>query len=226
MEFLLDTVELNEIKDGVEHLPLAGVTCNPSIVKKTAPKDFFAHMREVRNIITKERTLHVQVVAKDSETQLKEAEAIFRNIDPEVYIKVPVDWEGLRTIRILKENGCNVTATAIYDLMQAYEAMEAGADYLAVYVNRVGSMGGDPYDLIAHAETRIATDYYPCKVLGASYHSVQQVRDSLNAGAQSVTVPLSILKATYGNVNIGAAVDTFTNDWESVYGTGVNLLNL
>jgi transaldolase len=168
----------------------------------------------------------VHVVAKDSDTQLKEAEAIFQNIDPEVYIKVPVDWEGLRTIRVLKEAGYNVTATAIYDLMQAYEAMAAGADYLAVYVNRVGSMGGDPYDLISNAETRIAMDDYSCKVLGASYHSVQQVRDSLNAGAQAVTVPLSILKATYGNVNIPTAVDTFTKDWESVFGAGVNLLKL
>ena len=226
MELLLDTVELNDIKDAAEHFPLAGVTSNPSIVKTTAPKDFFAHMRAIREIIGKNRTLHIQIVAQDSETQLKEAERIFAEVDAQVYIKVPVNWEGLRTIRILKERGHNVTATAIYDLMQAYEGMAAGADYLAVYVNRVASMGGDPYDLIRRAEERIALDDYSCKVLGASYHSVQQVRDSLNAGAQSVTVPLTYFKATYGNVNIQTAFDTFTKDFESVYGAGKNLLDL
>ena len=43
MEYLLDTVDLEEIKEGLEHLPVAGLTSNPSIVKKTNPADFFAH---------------------------------------------------------------------------------------------------------------------------------------------------------------------------------------
>ena len=48
MEFILDTVDLEEIKDGVDHMPIVGVTSNPSIVKKTSPEDFFGHMRKVR----------------------------------------------------------------------------------------------------------------------------------------------------------------------------------
>ena len=226
MEFLLDTVDLDEIRDGAKYFPLAGVTSNPSIVKKTSPKEFFPHMREIREIIGPERTLHIQITAKDSDTQLKEAERIFMEVDEDVYIKVPVDWEGLRTISILKEAGHNVTATAIYDLMQAYEAIAAGADYLAVYVNRIATMGGDPYDLITNAENKIAAEGYEAKVLGASYHSVQQVRDSLNAGAQAVTVPMQYLKATYGNVNIRKAVDDFTADWEAMYGAGTTLLTV
>ncbi|MBR2769974.1 MAG: fructose-6-phosphate aldolase [Solobacterium sp.] len=226
MELLLDTVELSEIKDAAENFPLAGITSNPSIVKKTAPKDFFAHMREIRSIIGKEHTLHIQVVAQDSETQLREAKRIFEEIDDRVFIKVPVTWQGLRTIRILKEEGKNVTATAIYDIMQAYQAMAAGADYLAVYVNRIASMGGDPFELIRLTEERIAMDEYSCKVLGASYHSVQQVRDSLNAGAQSITVPIAYFRETYKNANIQGAVDQFTADFEAVYGKGKNLLDL
>ena len=58
MEFILDTVDLEEIKDGVDHMPIVGVTSNPSIVKKTSPEDFFGHMRKVREIIGKERSLH------------------------------------------------------------------------------------------------------------------------------------------------------------------------
>lgn len=40
MEFILDTVDLEEIKDGIDHMPISGVTSNPSIVKKTSPKIF------------------------------------------------------------------------------------------------------------------------------------------------------------------------------------------
>ena len=62
MEFILDTVDLEEIKDGVDHMPIVGVTSNPSIVKKTSPEDLFGQMRKVREIIGKERSLHVQVI--------------------------------------------------------------------------------------------------------------------------------------------------------------------
>lgn len=34
MEFIIDTVNLEEIKEAVEYLPIVGVTSNPSIVKK------------------------------------------------------------------------------------------------------------------------------------------------------------------------------------------------
>ena len=33
MELIIDTVDLNEIKEAVEYMPIVGVTSNPSIVK-------------------------------------------------------------------------------------------------------------------------------------------------------------------------------------------------
>ena len=148
MEFIIDTVNLEEIKDAVEHMPIVGVTSNPSIVKATSPQDFFGHMREVRKIIGKERSLHIQVISKDCETIIKEAHRILEEIDDQVYIKVPVSYEGVKAIKALKAEGVNVTATAVYDLMQAYMALAAGADYIAPYVNRIGNLGNDPFELI------------------------------------------------------------------------------
>ncbi|MDU4088025.1 MAG: fructose-bisphosphate aldolase, partial [Thomasclavelia ramosa] len=31
MEFIIDTVNLEEIKDAIDHMPIVGVTSNPSI---------------------------------------------------------------------------------------------------------------------------------------------------------------------------------------------------
>ena len=73
MEFIIDTVNLEEIKEAVEYLPIVGVTSNPSIVKKTNPQDFFKHMKEIRKIIGQERSLHIQVISKDCDTIIKEA---------------------------------------------------------------------------------------------------------------------------------------------------------
>lgn len=226
MEFIVDTVNLDEIRDAVEYMPIVGVTSNPSIVKATSPENFFDHMREIRNIIGKERSLHVQVIAKDAEGIIKEAHRILEEIDNEVYIKVPVSYEGVKAIKALKAEGIKVTATAVYDLMQAYMALAAGADYIAPYVNRIGNLGADPMDLISALSDRIAADGYDCKIVAASFKGVQQVRDSFNYGAHSITAPVAVLKQIFANPNIEKAVDDFNKDWYSMYGEGKGICEL
>lgn len=226
MEFIIDTVNLEEIKDAVDHMPIVGVTSNPSIVKATSPENFFEHMREVRKIIGKERSLHIQVISKDADTIVKEAHRIIEEVDDQVYVKVPVSYEGIKAIKILKAEGLNVTATAVYDLMQAYMALAAGADYIAPYVNRIGNLGNDPMELINELSNRIVQDDYDCKILAASFKGIQQVRDAFNYGAQAVTAPVSVLKQIFANPSIEKAVDDFNADWYAVYGEGKGICDL
>lgn len=226
MEFIIDTVNLEEIQEAVEYMPIVGVTSNPSIVKATSPAHFFDHMRAIRKIIGKERSLHIQVIAKDCDGMVKEAHRILKEIDEDVYIKVPVSYEGVKAIKILKAEGHHVTATAVYDLMQAYMALAAGADYIAPYVNRIGNLGADPMELINELSNRIIMDGYECKILAASFKGVQQVRDAFNNGAQSITAPVAVLKQVFKNPNIEKAVDDFNSDWYSIYGENQGICDL
>lgn len=226
MEFIIDTVNLDEIKEAVEYMPIVGVTSNPSIVKKTSPQNFFEHMREIREIIGKERSLHVQVISKDCDTIVKESHRILEEIDDQVYIKVPVSYEGIKAIKILKAEGVNVTATAVYDLMQGYMALAARADYIAPYVNRIGNLGADPMELINELSNRIVMDGYDTKIVAASFKGVQQVRDAFNYGAQSITAPVEVLKQIFKNPNIEKAVDDFNADWYAMYGEGTGICDL
>ena len=226
MEFIIDTVNLDEIKEAVEYMPIVGVTSNPSIVKKTSPQNFFEHMREIRKIIGKERSLHVQVISKDCDTIVKEAHRILEEIDDQVYIKVPVSYEGIKAIKILKAEGVNVTATAVYDLMQGYMALAARADYIAPYVNRIGNLRADPMELINELSNRIVMDGYDTKIVAASFKGVQQVRDAFNYGAQSITALVEVLKQIFKNPNIEKAVDDFNADWYAMYGEGTGICDL
>lgn len=226
MEFIIDTINLDEIKEAIEYLPITGVTSNPSIVKATSPDDFFGHLRKIREIIGMERSLHVQVIGKDCQTIIDEAKRIVKEIDDLVYIKVPTSYEGVKAIKELKAMGMNVTATAVYDLMQAYMALNAGADYIAPYVNRIGNLGGDPFELIYQLSNRIVSDGYNCKVLAASFKSVAQIKEAINQGSQSVTVPVALLKQIFANPNIEKAVDDFNNDWYSIYGLNKGILDI
>ena len=226
MEFIVDTVNLEEIKDAVEHMPIVGVTSNPSIVKQTSPENFFEHMRKIREIIGIERSLHVQVISKNSDEMVAEAHRILKEIDDQVYIKVPVSYEGMKAIKTLKAEGVKVTATAVYDLMQAYMALAANVDYIAPYVNRIGNLGADPMDLISNLSDRIAVDGYNTKIVAASFKGVQQVRDSFNFGAHAITAPVAVLKQIFANPNIEKAVDDFNKDWYAMYGENVGICEL
>ncbi|MBU5453984.1 fructose-6-phosphate aldolase [Caproiciproducens sp. MSJ-32] len=226
MEFIIDTVDLKEIKEMVEYLPIVGVTSNPSIVKATSPKNFFNHIKEIRNIIGSERSLHVQLISKDAETMIKEAHRILEEIDRDVYIKVPVSMEGLKAIKALKAEGIKVTATAVYTIMQAYLALESGADYIAPYVNRIGNLDGDPMKLIRELQERIEKDNYNCKILAASFKNIQQVREAFANGAEAITAAPDILKQVFKNPSIEKAVDDFNDDWYSMYGEGNGMLDI
>ena len=223
MEFILN---LSEIREGIEYLPISGVTSNPSIVKSEGPKDFFEHMREIRRIIGKDRSLHVQVITKEADLIVKEAERILKEIDEEVFIKVPVTLEGVKAIKILKEKNINITATGVYTIMQAYLALEAGADYIAPYVNRIGNLEGNAMKLIKDLAARIENDKYDCKILAASFKNIEQIKDVLENESHSVTVPFSLLKQVFLNPSIDKAVDDFTKDWESIYGDNKSILDL
>ena len=102
MELLLDTANLEQIQKYVDTLPIDGVTSNPSIIKKEGKIDFFEHLRQIRQIIGKNRTLHVQVVATDYEGMLADAQRILKEVDDQVYIKVPSNEVGFKVMKELK----------------------------------------------------------------------------------------------------------------------------
>lgn len=218
MKYLLDTANLEAIRKYYEIFPIDGVTSNPSIVKKEGKIDFFAHMNEIRSVIGKDKSFHIQVTAPDTEGMLKDADKILTKVDADVYIKVPVTMEGIRAIKKLKAQGVNVTATAIYGRTQGFLAMEAGADYIAPYYNRMENMGLDPEDIIAAFAEMIAQYGYQTTIVAASFKNAGQVERAYIAGAQAATMDPSILSAALGQPYIQKAVEDFDADWKSVYG--------
>ncbi|QYN63978.1 fructose-6-phosphate aldolase [Lactiplantibacillus plantarum] len=226
MELLLDTVNLDTIKKYADVIFLAGVTSNPSIVKKERPIDFYKHMREVRQIIGKERTLHVQVVGQTAEAMLADAHMILEELDDQVYIKVPTDMTGLAVIKQLKKEDIHVTATAIYSEFQGYLAIAAGVDYLAPYYNRMINMNIDSDLVIKHLANQIQREQSTTKILAASFHTVQQINASLVMGAQAVTLGPDLLETALNSPAISAVVAGFKADWESLYGANATLASL
>ena len=213
MEFLFDTANLEAIETYQKVFPITGVTSNPSIIKAEGKIDLFHHFKKIREIIGPDKSLHIQVVCDTCDEMLKEAE-------------VPVTEEGLKAIQILKARGIKITATAIYTKMQAIIAVQAGADYIAPYFNRMENMSIDPRSVIAETADLIRLYGYQTKILAASFKNAGQVTDAFSCGAHSATVAPSILCDALKMPAISQAVDNFRKDWESVYGQGVGITDL
>jgi TalC/MipB family fructose-6-phosphate aldolase len=218
MEYMLDTANIEMIKMGVEIFPITGITSNPSIIKKEGKIDFFNHFKKIREIIGIEKTLHIQVVAEECEGIVKEAKAILANIDNKVCIKIPVNAEGLKAIKVLKAQGVTITATAIYTTAQGLLAMEAGADFIAPYFNRMENMNINPREVIKAFADMIEKYNYSTKILAASFKNIGQVNDSFAAGAQTATMAPEILLDALKMPAIEKAVDDFSKDWEVIFG--------
>lgn len=223
MEFMLDTVNIEEISQYEKVIPLVGVTSNPSIIKNEGQIDFFEQMKKIRSIIGMEKSLHVQVVATTYEGMLKDAEMILANIDPQVFIKVPVNETGLKVIKELKRREVNVTATAIYTKFQAYLAIAAGADYVAPYFNRMENLSINPQEAIREMAKEIARTNSQTKILAASFKNVGQVNAALENGAQAATMGVDIIKQAFAMPSIEKAINDFKTDWETIYGDGTTI---
>lgn len=215
MEFMLDTVNLAEIKKWAQILPLAGVTSNPTIIKREGELDFFEHLKKVRELIGPQPSLHVQVVAKDTAGMIVEAKKLQAELGGNLYIKIPVTQEGLVAIKQLKQADFKITATAIYTTMQGLLALEAGADYLAPYYNRMENLDTDPVALIAQLASAREKSTQKGKILAASFKNASQVTKALGAGAQAVTAGSDIYDASLADPAIAKAVSDFAIDWKT-----------
>lgn len=218
MKLIVDTANIEKIKEYLTYLPVDGVTTNPSILKKEENIDFVEHMKEIRSLIGPDKSLHIQTIASDYEGMIKDARRIAELIDKDVYIKIPVSKAGLAAIKTLKAEGFNITATAIYSEIQALLATELGADYLAPYVNRMSNLNTDPYEVINNVAYNIANTNSDTRILAASFKNVDQVLKAVQAGSTHITVGADVVDLFLANANIGKAVTDFGKDWNSVHG--------
>ena len=217
MLYMLDTADLSAIRHCNEFYPLAGVTTNPSIIAKEKT-EFWPLLEEIRAIIGKEKMLHVQVTAKRTEDIVEEAKLLKTRLGGAFYAKIPISEEGLKATMMLHNIGIKVTMTAIFSPAQAMLAAEAGASFVAPYVNRLDNIIADGTNVVAEIVEEFQKHGLFTKVLAASFKNAEQVHKCALCGCHSVTVPADILRSLITLPMTDSAIAGFDRDWASVYG--------
>lgn len=218
MEILFDTANLADIEEMTPLYPVSGVTTNPTIIKAEGRIDLYPHFRRIREIIGTDRSLHIQVLAQDADGIVADAHRLLDMVDGNVYAKIPTTEQGIRAMRLLKDEGVGVTATAIYSKTQGMLAIAAGADYIAPYFNRMESLDIDTSATIKSLAKFIDRHGASCKIMAASFKNVAQVSAAFEAGAAAVTLPPALLRAALGAPDVTQAVNAFAQDWYDTFG--------
>lgn len=217
MLYLMDTANLEAIKKCSEFYPYAGVTTNPTIISREKT-DFKNLIYSIREIIGDKKMLHVQTTATEAENILKEARMIKGIVGGDFYLKIPITAEGLKATRLCKDAGINVTMTAIFTQPQALMAANAGADFVAPYINRLDNIVSDGVHVVEEIVDIFKSYDIKTKVLAASFKNVEQVHKVSMTGAQAVTINPDLFEMLIYHPLTYYAIDDFSKDWENVYG--------
>ena len=218
MKFFIDTADVREIRDLAETGMIDGVTTNPSLIAQSG-REFTDVIEEICSFI--EGPVSAEVAATDAPTMIKEGHKLAK-IAKNVVIKVPLTIDGLKTCKILSDEGTMVNVTLCFSAAQAILAAKVGATFISPFVGRLDDIALDGMDLISDI-CEIYANYqeFTTQVLVASVRSPKHVVDAASLGAHVVTIPPSALRQLYNHPLTDKGLESFLNDWA---GTGQSIL--
>ena len=217
MKFFIDTAEVAEIRELMATGMVDGVTTNPSLIAKSGRK-FLDVIAEIAALVP--GPVSAEVAATDFETMLKEGKKLAA-IAPNVAVKVPLTWDGLKTCRVLADAGTPVNVTLCFSSAQALLAAKAGAAYISPFIGRLDDIGLEGMELIS--EIRDIYDNYRFKtqILAASIRNVNHVQQAARIGSDVATIPPSVVKLLAQHPLTDKGLSAFVADWAK---TGQSIL--
>ncbi|CAM3137328.1 transaldolase family protein [Streptobacillus ratti] len=237
MEYFLDTANIKDIKKINDIFPIIGITTNPSIISKEN-RNFKEIIQEIQEILGKDKLIHIQVIGKTFEIMIEEVKLLVKTFGENIYAKIPVTEQGIKAMKELSKEGYKITATGILSPQQIIMAAEAGAEYMAPYINRSDNIGESGIEIVKDAQkildnTRISDEecfrrykrVFEPKIFGASFKNVRQVHEVMLAGAKSVTIGTEVFERLIYHPYTDWSIEKFESDWEKIYGDK-NLLEL
>lgn len=215
MELIIDSSNIEQIKELNDLLTITGVTTNPTILTKSG-REAMDVVKDLCEVLSEDQLLFIQTVQTSFEGIMEEAKMISSIRNKNMYVKIPVTHEGLRAIKECKKLGIHTLATAIYTADQAFLAVMNGAEYLAPYTNRMCNYGDGVQDVKDLIEM-LRVNHMPAKVIAASFKNTYQVHELIKAGIQAVTVPCDVLYQMIDHPGTKIAVGEFSVNWQRAY---------
>ena len=209
MKFFLDTADVDAIRELNDLGMVDGVTTNPSLILKSG-RDIIEVTREICNMV--EGPVSAEVVAEKAEDMIREGR-LLADIAPNIAIKVPLTWDGLKACRVFADEGRMVNVTLCFSPAQAILAAKAGATFISPFVGRLDDIHLDGMDLIADIREIYDNYGYDTQILAASIRSVNHIIEAAKIGADVITAPPSVIKSMANHPLTDKGLAQFNADW-------------
>ena len=209
MKFFVDTADVAAIKELNDLGMVDGVTTNPSIILKSG-RDILEVTREICSIVS--GPVSAEVVAMTADEMIAEGRKL-AEIAPNITVKVPLTWDGLKACKVLSGEGKMVNVTLCFSVNQALIAAKAGATFISPFVGRLDDINLDGMELIADIRQVYDNYGFDTQILAASIRTVNHVTQSALVGADVITAPPSVIKALANHPLTDAGLAQFEKDW-------------
>lgn len=181
---------------------VAGLTTNPTLMRKAGVADYRAFAREVLRAVT-DKPISFEVFCDDFPGMERQAMEIASWAD-NVYVKIPVTNCGgepaFPLIRRLSRAGVKVNVTALMTLAQVRGAADAlgggGGDTpgcVSVFAGRIADTGRDPVPLMA-AAVELLRPHPHVELIWASPRELLNVFQADAVGCHIITATHDVLK--------------------------------
>jgi len=219
MKFFLDTANVDEIREADALGLVDGITTNPSLLAKEPAPD-----REILEQICElvSGPVSAEVVSTDSGGMVLEGRDL-ANIAPNIVVKCPLIAEGLKAVRILKEDGIRSNVTLCFSVPQAIFAAKAGAYIVSPFVGRLDDIGADGMSLIRDIKQVYGNYDFATEVLVASIRNPLHVIEAARIGADIATIPAKVYQALLKHPLTDSGLERFLEDYRKAQKIGATV---
>ena len=214
MYFLVDSANLDEVREAMSLGFVNGVTTNTREVSYHAPDDLKAYLKELRE--TAKGIIHVQVTTEDADAMVAEGAAIASLVD-QVRVKIPVTVEGLKAMQRLSGQGIEVAATAVNTVTMAVLSTGADAKSVIPYYGVMEDFEADATDLLLDIMYAFERYGFDTELIFFA-RNVKQVRAGIRAGAAGCLMTLDGLKSLFDHPLSTREVDFMNSEWRRRFG--------
>jgi transaldolase len=210
MKIFLDSADVAVIEKLSGSGLVDGITTNPTIILKSGLEQKEA-IEKICKLVG--GPVSVEGIAESSQEMIEDAKK-FATWAPNIVVKIPMTFEGLKAVKELSKINIKTNVTLVFSSNQALLAAKAGATFVSPFVGRLDDISEDGMKLIEDIVQIYRNYAIKTEIIVASVRNTEHVKKASKIGAHICTVPPKIFEEMYKHSLTDKGIEMFLSDYQ------------